>query len=179
MREDPLILSLDLATRTGWALGTVYERYPRSGSVRFAPQGASMGTVFVNCKDWLWQVVKDTRNIDVVVFETPMTPSQMVGRSNINTVRLLIGLAAITEEFFTRHKFDVREARVSEVRHHFIKGNPKRVIAKTKTIAACKRLGWTPHDDNAADALALWHYQASVFEPKLTLQTSPLFQRGA
>ena len=51
------------------------------------------------------------------------------------------------------------------------------VEAKLKTIMACRRLGWSPCDDNAADALALWHYQATVFEPLLSLQTHPLFRR--
>ncbi|TAI66204.1 hypothetical protein CWO89_09540 [Bradyrhizobium sp. Leo170] len=72
----------------------------------------------------------------------------------------------------------MREARVSDVRAHFLGTNRiKRKEAKVLTIDACHRLGWAPADDNAADALALWHYQASLLEPRLAVQTSPLFRR--
>ncbi|TAI60697.1 hypothetical protein CWO89_39310 [Bradyrhizobium sp. Leo170] len=72
----------------------------------------------------------------------------------------------------------MREARVSDVRGHFLGTNRhKRKEAKAFTIDACHRLGWAPCDDNAADALALWHYQASLLEPRLAVQTSPLFRR--
>jgi hypothetical protein len=64
------------------------------------------------------------------------------------------------------------------VRVHFIGSTRhKRAEAKALTINACHRLGWTPTDDNAADALALWHYQASILDPQLAVQTSPLFRR--
>jgi len=181
--SDPTILALDLAARTGWALGKVYDRTPRSGSLRFASAGASMGAIFSSYRSWLGRMVNEAA-IDLVVFESPMTPSHMGGRTNITTIRMLMGLPAVTEEFFftkgLAHDlfYDVREAKVSDIRRHFLGGKlHRRVAAKALTIAACRRLGWAPADDNAADALALWHYQASVFEPRLALQTSPLFRR--
>lgn len=174
MSTDPTILALDLAARTGWALARVHDRVPMCGAVRFANPGASMAAIFANCRKWL-----STFELpEIVVFESPMQPSFMAGRTNANTIRILIGIAAITEEFFFSKGCDVREAKVSDVRAHFIGSNRhKRVAAKALTIGACRRLGWTPSDDNAADALALWHYQASFFEPKLAIQTSPLFRR--
>lgn len=172
---DPNILALDLAARSGWAMGCVRDAAPRFGSVRLANPGASMGAIFSNCHKWLGGF----DGVDVVVFEAPMQPSFMAGRTNAHTIRILIGIAAITEEFFFSRGVDVREAQVGDVRRHFIGSNKhKRVAAKALTISGCRRLGWNPPDDNAADALALWHYQASIFEPRLALQTSPLFRRG-
>lgn len=177
--SDKLILALDLASQTGWALGRVYDRIPQSGSIRFAPKGASLGMVFSECRKWLKNFLIYNPGIEVIVFEAPMVPSHMIGNTNANTIRMLIGLTAVIEEATYQMGYDVREARVSDVRYHFLlKVRVKRAAAKVMTIAACRRLGWNPCDDNAADALALWHYQASVFEPKLAVQTSPLFHRG-
>jgi crossover junction endodeoxyribonuclease RuvC len=171
---EKTILALDLAARTGWAFGAALDCSPLSGSVRFAKPGASLGMVFSTCRTWVRDVAL-LHQPDVIVFESPMTPEHMAGRTNAATIRLLVGLAAIVEEAcFGR---DVREAKVIDIRRHFIGSNPRRAEAKTRTIAACRRLGFSPVDDNAADALALWHYQATVFEPLLSLQTHPLFRR--
>jgi hypothetical protein len=44
------ILALDLAARTGWALGCAQDKVPQSGSIRFAKEGASMAAVFSECR---------------------------------------------------------------------------------------------------------------------------------
>jgi crossover junction endodeoxyribonuclease RuvC len=175
------ILALDLASRTGWALGRVDDPRPLCGSLRFAREGASMGAVFCGCRQWLVSFLAANRDIKLIVFEAPMVPQIMSGRTAMNTLRHLIGLCAVVEELsYSLGGYDVREARVSDIRAHFIGSNRhKRAEAKELTLAACRRLGWTPADDNAADALALFHYQASILDPKLALQTSPLFRRTA
>jgi hypothetical protein len=179
MSYAPCILALDLAARTGWALGRVDDTRPLSGSLRFAREGASMGALFSNCRLWLSSFLAANRDIKLIVFEAPMTPQVMAGRTNVDVIRRLIGLTAVVEELtYSLGGYDVREARVSDVRAHFLGTNRiKRKEAKELTITACRRLGWLPVDDNAADALALWHYQASILEPALAVQTSPLFGR--
>jgi len=179
MTYSPSILALDLASRTGWALGEPSDPRPLSGSLRFAREGASMGAVFSGCRQWLSRFLAENRDIKLVVFEAPMTPQHMSGRTDPSVVRRLMGLCAVVEELcHSLGNFDVREARVSAVRTHFIGSNRhRRAEAKELTIAACRRLGWSPIDDNAADALALWHYQASILDPKLAIQASPLFRR--
>lgn len=175
----PRILALDLASRTGWANGCPSDATPRSGSVRFAREGASMGVLFAGCRQWLSDFLATDPDIKLIVFEAPMTPQQMAGRTTADIMRRLSGLCAVVEELAcTRGGYAVREARVSDVRAHFIGSNRhKRDQAKALTISACHRLGWAPSDDNAADALALWHYQASILDPQLAVQTSPLFRR--
>jgi crossover junction endodeoxyribonuclease RuvC len=175
------ILALDLAAKTGFAWGHVNhglgpDHYPLSGSAVFGKPGASMAAIFRNCRLWLKAFISE-HQVDVVIFEAPLVPMFKAGATNINTIRILMGLPAIVEEALYG-LCDVREARVAEVRRHFLGSTKfKRTAAKALTIAACRRLGWKPVDDNAADALALWHYQASIFEPKLSIQTSPLFRR--
>ncbi|MGY8665700.1 hypothetical protein Q3C01_25530 [Bradyrhizobium sp. UFLA05-109] len=179
MTYSPRILALDLAARTGWALGYPNDEAPRSGSFRLAREGASMGALFSACRQLLDDLLNIEPDIKLIVFEAPMTPQQMAGRTTADIMRRLSGLCAVVEELAcTRGGYDVREARVSDVRSHFIGSNRhKRDQAKALTISACHRLGWAPADDNAADALALWHFQASILDPKLALQASPLFRR--
>jgi crossover junction endodeoxyribonuclease RuvC len=180
MPYSPRILALDLASRTGWACGNCSDAVPRSGSVRFARDGASMGALFAGCRQWLSDFLAAEPDIKLIVFEAPMDPMMFAGARRPETARQLIGLCAIVEECTYGCGYDVREARVSDVRVHFLGTNRiKRKEAKAATIEACHRLGWAPTDDNAADALALWHYQASILDPQLAMQTSPLFRRRA
>ncbi len=181
MTDVRQILALDLAARTGWALGATLDRAPQSGSVQFARTGASMAAILSGCRRWLDDFLIVNPAIKIVVFEAPLLSLHLAGRTNVNTSRILIGLAAVVEELLcSRGGYDVREARVSDVRSHFIGSNRhKRAEAKALTIAACRRLGWLPVVADAAAALALWHYQAAILDPRLALQTSPLFRRGS
>lgn len=158
------ILALDLAATTGWALGTTMDMVPLSGSVKVASTDASMAKLFSNWRLYLRDFISLNPGIGLVIFEAPLLPFMKAGQTNINTIRRLVGMCAVTEELlYTIGGMDVREARVSDVRSHFIGSNRhKRPEAKALTIAACKRLGWTPQDDNAADALALWDYQRAI-----------------
>ncbi len=169
------ILALDLARKTGWALGTVNDKVPESGSVTIASEGASMAKLFSNWRLYLRDFLVMHPDIRTVVFEAPLPPMMKTGTTNITTIRRLMGLCAVTEELlFTLDRYDVREARVADVRNHFIGSNRhKRPEAKALTKARCRQLGWAPVDDNAADALALWDYQRSI------LVKQDLFRRGA
>jgi hypothetical protein len=160
------ILALDLAARTGWALGRPQET-PVHGSVRFGKEGSSMAAVFSAARNWLDIFLRENPTIQLIVFEAPLLPMQMKwGKTNATAIRQLIGLAAVVEELlFTLTGYDVREARVSDVRTHFLGNNrAKRDEAKRLTGIGCKLRGWNPIDDNAADALALWDYQASLLD---------------
>jgi hypothetical protein len=65
------------------------------------------------------------------------------------------------------------------VRRHFIdlsacaKGESKMMVQRK-----CKSLGWLEHvDADAADACALWSYQAGLLDPEQAIRISPLFHR--
>jgi hypothetical protein len=172
----PMILALDLASRSGWALGAAGET-PRSGSVSFARAEHSMAAHFVGCRQWLTDFVA-VNNPRIVVFEAPLAPSYVAGRTNTDTVRKLMGLTAIVEEALYGKGFDVREAPVSKVREFFLgTAHLKRREAKQATKHRCVELGWRPCDDNAADALALWAYMVGIVAPAHGLKLLPLFGR--
>lgn len=159
------ILALDLASKSGWALGTLDDKWPRSGSIQWAKDGASMGRIFSECRLQLRDFLSMHTEIKTVVFEAPLLPMFKTKKTNFQSTRILIGLCAVVEELLhSIGGYDVREARVADVRTYFLGSNRhKREIAKAKTIQTCKALGWSPTDDNAADALALWDYQRSLF----------------
>ena len=169
------ILALDLARKTGWALGTIHDNVPTSGSVTIASEGASMAKLFSNWRQYLRDFLSLHPDVRIVVFEAPLDPTWIKDNRRPEVARRLIGLCAVTEELlFTLDRYDVREARVSDVRSHFIGSNRhKRDIAKGMTKHRCRMLGWNPVDDNAADALALWDYQRAI------LVKQDLFRRGA
>jgi len=157
------ILALDLARVTGFAVGRPGE-IPRSGSVIFAKEGASMAAVLSACRAWLRQFLLDNPAIQLVVFEAPLLPMFKRGKTTIVTIRQLMGLCGTVEEFlYSKGGYDIREARVADVRIHFLGSNKhKREEAKRLTVAMCRARGWIAVDDNAADALALWDYQATL-----------------
>lgn len=174
------LLSLDIATCTGWASGVVpSDPLPtplevRSGDVVYKPNSGSFripgahetSQRLVKYQDWLKGLI-DLTKPDVLVFEAPF----VTGQTHQNTARLLMYLAGVTELTAKRaggiRLFEENNARV---RKHFInKGSGKRAELKRKTLEVCWSLGWmefSDDDDNRADALALWHYAASFLLAK-------------
>jgi hypothetical protein len=170
-----VVLALDLATTTGWARGKPGEA-PTCGALRFGKPGTEHCKIFRAYRDWLDAVI--TPDVQRVVYESSMVPMIMQGRTRIETVRLLVGMAMICEELCC-DRVELREASVSDVRSFFIGSNMKREKAKPLVMERCHALGWDCEDDNAADAAALWSYQVSFMRPDLAHTFSPLFTRRA
>lgn len=167
------ILALDLATVSGWAEGPAGGPV-RSGSVRFAPQGASHGEIALGAIRWFSDRLKVSKP-SLIVYEA-VNVQHMAGKTNLNTIRVLCGIPFILEGVAQGFGiYDVRQADTSDVRRFFIGSNPKREAAKAQTIARCRMLGHDPVDDNAADAYALHFYMAGLLNPRLAVATTPLF----
>lgn len=173
------ILSLDLASTTGWCRGAPGGKVVY-GSIKLAPPGASHGEKGASLLRWLTPQLKIRPAL--LVFEAPMAPSQMAGRTTVSTARVLLGLPFLTETvaYLSGLYGDrVREANVQDVRKHFIGqrtvrgGDPKAVVMRE-----CRRLGFEPRDDNAADAIALWSYAAAIIAPEIGIASTPLFAEG-
>lgn len=170
------ILALDLASVTGWAFGAP-GAVPSHGTIRFASPGASHEAIFAAAGNWI-----DARcmalEIDIVVWESPLQTSFKRGHTNTNTTTVLYGLPAVIGAIVYAHGiYDIRKADTRDIRQHFLGCSPKRTKAKSMVKAKCRALGWDVADDNEADALALWHYQCSLIEPRLAMQPTPLFAR--
>ena len=179
-----LVLALDLATTSGWALGRVGSREPACGSTRFGSKGASQQMIFMHCMEWITEFLKD-RHPDLIAIEDAL-PIQAIARSRGGWSRamarapnsLLAGLDAIVQAVAGKAGiYKINKHQVALVRSHFIGSNTHpRDEAKFYTERKCRSLGWMPNDDNAADALALWDFQCSLIDPTHGIRNTPLFR---
>jgi hypothetical protein len=168
-------LALDLASTTGWAYGNPGGR-PLCGSHRITRPGASRAKIYHEFRVWL-DLLCSAHRPKLIVYESPVVPMLMHGSTNIDTIRLLTGLAEHLEEW-AYEKFELREASVAQVRSHFIGRNMKTKVAMPLIHQRCKDLGWPVNNDDEADAAALWDYQCSFLRPDLAHKTTPLFARA-
>lgn len=174
MAWDHPILALDLAGRMGWACGRPSED-PRSGSVKLGTDTVNRRAFYRTFRTWVLDFIA-VNGVKRVVYETPIPPSFLRGHTNMAAARKLIGLAEHTEEVIP-DGVELREATVGDVRRYFIgTSTMKGADAKLAVQRQCTSLGWRYVDDNASDALALWDYQCSMFDPKRGIRLSPLFQ---
>lgn len=173
MRFNGAILALDLATQTGWAYGRPGET-PLFGSIRW--DGKDRPTKYRSFRAWLG-IQTQRHPTDLIVFESAAAATTMSGRTTMDTIKLLVGLCEHLEEW-SLDRVELREARVSDVRAHFIGGNPKRDVAKAKTMQKCRDYGWDVKNDDEADALALWCFQIAHLRPDIAAKMTPLFAFG-
>lgn len=173
------ILALDIATTCGFARGRVGE-VPTSGSISFTKRaGSSDNAVFANALAWLSDLLEPQPRPDMLVVEALLPPTAMKGHTSRAVRDRLAGLHGIVRAVaHLRGIYRITEAKVSDVRGHFINDRAcKRIAAKRETIEKCRALGWPCDNDNAADALATWSYACGLIDPQTALQVSPLFNR--
>ena len=155
-----MILALDIATKTGWAIGRPGNGLVASGVMTLPKTGNDIGCFIASYAAWLHKNIKENLITDVV-FETPIMP----GVTNVMTLRKLYGLTGRTEEICLDHTIRCRERHMQSWRKHFlgrasapkeIKGKEqRRKWLKDECILKCRLRGWFPRDDNEADALGL------------------------
>ncbi len=137
------ILALDLGTITGWAIRN--ELGITSGSVSFKQdrfQGGGMR--FLNFQRWLGQLPK----VDVVYFE------EVRRHLGVDAAHAYGGFLSTLTSWCEMNQIPYQGIPVGTIKR-FITG--KGNASKEEVIGAVKTLGYTPIDDNEADALALLH----------------------
>jgi hypothetical protein len=171
------ILALDLARNTGFALGEERDRVPTFGSIRFGSAGASHAAVFAAALTWASENFRVWRP-DRIVREAPLHFRGHASRAG--NEEIAHGLAAIMMAVaYLLGIFDVRQADTRDVRMHFLGENPRREIAKAKTVARCRMIGWNVTDDDQADACATWSYECGLRNMEASLRPTGLFGQGA
>ncbi len=162
------VLTLDLATRTGWCEGHLGD-VPRFGVLRL-----SDATIAGRCcalEDWLWARLEGPDPPKEVIFEAPLPRTDSLG---INAGRLGMGLVTIVECACFRRGVDCFESSVATTRKEIIgRGTFKKGEAKLAVHNWCQENGWDPPDDNAADALVLWFHTLRVRRPGAPLPRGP------
>lgn len=142
------LLTLDTATRTGWASGDV-TKTPTYGAFACRKTG-DLETDLLTFKTWLIEKL-DAERPDFVAWESPLTQ----GREN--KVRWLTGLTAIVGVTCKERGILIGETHLRTIKN-FATGNP--IAQKIEVIEAMREFGYHLQDDwdDEADALALWHH---------------------
>ncbi|MAX82378.1 MAG: hypothetical protein CL843_19640 [Crocinitomicaceae bacterium] len=159
------ILSLDLATVTGWAScsadyvrnwtpdlvipdGEATQHGLTNGYKDFRLHGSDLGAKLAALIEWLDEMiaVHDPR---ILVFEAPFVQTQS-GKVNLNTARLLMSMAGIAEAMASKHNLKVYECNVDRVKEQAC-GTAR--AKKPEITAAARDKGWNPANEDAADAL--------------------------
>lgn len=140
------ILALDLGTTTGWALRTSDDLIT-SGTVSFRPSRYDGGGMrYVRFRAWLDQLAKDADPLSAIHFEEV--------RRHIGTdaAHLYGGFLATLTAWCEQHDVAYQGMPVGTIKR-FITG--KGNADKAAVIAAVRARGFTPADDNEADAIAI------------------------
>lgn len=141
------VLSLDLATRLGWASGT-FDSMPIFGAHQLTSYGEDTGRYLADFDDWL-QATLDFEQPELVIYEAP----SVFAKSNPVTQEKLYSLAGHTQLVCHRRGIRRKSANPSQVKKHWTgKGNAK----KPEMVDFARRYGFRTTDDNEADALAVW-----------------------
>lgn len=150
-----MILSLDLATHTGYAVGNPCG-VPVYG--HFKIDAPTYPSKFLQMGRLVSGLIK-THDVDAVFLEQPF-----VGRAGqFSALMPLFGFRAAAMMAAESKGCLVTMVLPSTVRKHFIgHGGLSRAKAKPAVIEKCEWRGWRPKNDDEADALALWDYACAL-----------------
>ena len=143
------LLALDLGTTTGWALRTP-DRRITSGSQSFKPQRFEGGGMrFLRFVRWLDELQALSGGLQHLAFE------EVRRHASTDAAHAYGGFLGLLSAWCERHAIPYQGVPVGTIKKHATgKGNAN----KDAMIAAVNSWGYTPVDDNEADALALLHW---------------------
>ena len=140
------VLALDLGTHTGWALWQA-DRSITSGTTHFAPQRFEGGGMcYLRFKRWLTEIKQSADGLDAVFFE------EVRRHAGVDAAHAHGGFMAHLTAWCEYHQIPYQGVPVGTIKKYAAgKGN----AGKHEMIAAMRARGYSPADDNEADALAL------------------------
>lgn len=140
------ILALDLATVTGWASNV---DGLRSGTQTFdLRRGESPGMRFLRLRSWLREIHGLLGDLDVIVFE-------QAHQRGGHATAVAYGLQAEVLSFAAEHGIETSPVHTATLKKAAT-GNGR--ASKVDMLEAARARGWSPTDDNEADALHLLAY---------------------
>ncbi len=144
--DNLTILSLDLGTKTGWALRSS-DALITSGTAEFRHdryQGGGMR--FLKFKHWLDKMQTTVTQIGAIYFE------EVRRHLGVDAAHAYGGFLAHLSAWCEQHDIAYEGVPVGTIKRHVAgKGN----AGKSEVITAIRAKGFHPADDNEADAIAL------------------------
>jgi hypothetical protein len=145
-RTEGTILALDLATTTGWALRSPDGRID-SGTVSFRPSRYDGGGIrYLRFRGWLEGIANDAGSIGVIHYE------EIRRHISTDSAHVYGGLLATLTSWCEQNSIAYQGVPVGTIKR-FIAG--KGNADKQAVIAAVRERGFSPIDDNEADAIAI------------------------
>ncbi|WP_039758484.1 crossover junction endodeoxyribonuclease RuvC [Bartonella queenslandensis] len=147
--QQPVLLSLDLGTTTGWAISNQQGRII-SGTAHFRPRRFEGGGMrYLRFGRWLNETHSVCGGIEAVYFE------EVRRHLGVDAAHAYGGFLASLTAWCEQQSIPYGGVPVGTIKK-FITG--KGNAGKAAVMAAVRTLGHHPEDDNEADALALLHY---------------------
>jgi hypothetical protein len=145
-RGRSVVLALDLATNTGWALRSANGQIV-SGTISFRPSRYDGGGIrYLRFRSWLDGVAADAAGLGVVHYE------EVRRHLSTDAAHVHGGLLATLTSWCEQHGIPYQGVPVGTIKRHITgKGNAD----KQAVIAAVRERGFSPADDNEADAIAI------------------------
>lgn len=164
------ILTLDLATRCGFAFGESGDapRVVKSGVVTLKDRDEERSAAYANLIAWLDKQLRERRP-DLLLKEAPLNLQAFRNLGNAAfTVRMTLGLHGIVEGVCKRFAIRCEEVADATIRKHFLgRANfGTRTATKAAVVQRCHALGYMPRDcvdDNRGDACATWDWAAATY----------------
>lgn len=141
-----VIFCLDLGTSTGWALSNQNGK-PLSGTAHFKPRRFEGGGMrYLRFENWLNETLKITGKIDAVYFE------EVRRHLGVDAAHAYGGFLSQLTSWCEQNEIPYQGVPVGTIKKHITgKGNAN----KQTVIDAVRSKGFSPEDDNEADAIAL------------------------
>lgn len=171
------MIALDLSKRsTGWAVWMGDDTAPHFGSWELGSEYTGRGQTYAKLHANLLDL-RAVSKFEALYFEEPLNPNKLKGQTNIDTLRVLSGLAAHAESF--GHAIGLRIVQginIDSWRPSFI-GRINSAEAKRKakaagksatdslkslTVERCRQLGFNPRNTDEADAIGILDYCVSM-----------------
>lgn len=164
-RDAPVsFLALDLSkTSAGWAQWLPGWDKPIYGSFRLGSEYTTIGGTCAALHRELTAIHRLTP-VEWGFIEKPLTAAQLHGNTNADALFILAGIAAHAHSFAYAKGWSgqrVIEVNIATWRRHFIgpmKRGTKSKALKDYTGQRCRQLGWSPRNDDEADALGILDY---------------------
>lgn len=149
------VLSLDLGTQTGWAL-LGRDNSITSGSESFKPRRFEGGGMrYLRFKRWLTEIERSADGLDAVFFE------EVRRHAGVDAAHAYGGFMGQLTAWCEHHGIPYQGVPVGTIKKH---ATGKGTAGKAEMIAAARLRGFSPSDDNEADALALLHWAIETQE---------------
>ncbi len=149
------LLTLDLATHTGWTKGRPDDRHFDYGT-HVLPKTGDIGAFLQAYTEWL-TIALD--GVDLCVFEAPILPRQ----TSLQTLRKLYGLAGVTEQVCHMRGIKCREVNLMSVKAFVC----PRMRSKDEMVRAIRLYGYDPKTTDEADAIGIRLFVLHAHFPKI------------